>query len=98
MRCRTRCAIEAFPYPAVQKPQERIDQDPTTSSFGLWPTVTHKEMGAVRVDGLPVHLSQSDWKINRGAPCLGEHTEEVLVRLLGMSAEEVQTLREENVI
>ena len=88
----------SIPVSAVQKPQERIDQDPTTSSFGLWPTVTHKEMGAVRVDGLPVHLSQSDWKINRGAPCLGEHTEVVLVRLLGMSAEEVQTLREENVI
>ena len=55
-------------------------------------------MGNLRVDGLPVHLSRSDWNISRGAPCLGEHTEEVLVNLLGMSVEEVQTLREENVI
>jgi benzylsuccinate CoA-transferase BbsF subunit len=87
-----------IPVSAVQKPQERIDHDPTTSNFDLWPTVEHTEIGSVRVDGLPVHLSRSDWDISRGAPCLGEHTEEVLTNLLGMSAEEVQRLREENVV
>ncbi len=87
-----------IPVAAVQKPQERIDQDPTTSNFGLWPTVQQTEIGTVRVDGLPVHLSESDWNISRGAPCLGEHTEQVLTNLLGMTAEEVKTLREEQVI
>ncbi len=86
------------PAAAVQKPQERVDQDPDTGGFGLWPTARHTKMGDVRVDGLPVHLSETDWRIERGGPCLGEHTEEVLTELLGLSADDVAKLREEGVV
>ena len=86
------------PAAAVQKPEERVDHDPDTEGFGLWPTVQHSKMGAVRSDGLPVHLSKSDWKMEKGAPCVGEHTEEVLTSLLGLSADEVASLREEGVV
>jgi len=87
-----------IPAAAVQKPEERITQDPTTANFSLWPTVVHTAMGEVQVDGLPVHFSETDWQIKRGAPCLGEHNEHVLTRLLGLSAEEVQHLTEEGVL
>lgn len=87
-----------IPAAAVMKPEERIENDPSTNQFGLWPTAKHSEMGNVRVDGLPAHLSKSDWKIERGGPCLGEHNEEVYGRLLGLSSGEVETLREEGVI
>ena len=86
------------PASAVQKPQERIDLDPSTENFGLWCKVVHPEIGPVRVEGHPVHFSRTDWSIERGGPCLGEHTEEVLGRLLGMSSQEVDELREEGVI
>ncbi len=86
------------PAAAVQKPEERIDHDPATEDFGLWPTARHSKMGDVRVDGLPVHFSETDWKIERGAPCCGEHTEEVLTELLGLSASDVAKLREEGVV
>jgi crotonobetainyl-CoA:carnitine CoA-transferase CaiB-like acyl-CoA transferase len=86
------------PAAAVAKPEERIDQDENTAAFGLWPTVTHSKMGRVRVDGLPVHLSRTDWKMERGAPCLGEHTEQVLNRVLGLSADDVAKLRAEGVV
>jgi benzylsuccinate CoA-transferase BbsF subunit len=55
-------------------------------------------MGEVRVDGLPVHFSETDWKIERGGPCIGEHTEEVLTGLLGLSKDDVAQLREEGVV
>ena len=73
----TAAALQAAGVPAapVAKPEERIDHDPATAGFGLWPTVRHTKMGDVRVDGLPVHFSETDWEIERGAPCLGEHTE-----------------------
>lgn len=86
------------PAAAVQKPAERIDHDPATAGIGLWPTVHHREMGAVRVDGLPVHFSETEWKIERGAPCCGEHTSQVLTGLLGLSEDEVAVLREKGVV
>ncbi len=86
------------PASAVQTPEERIDHDLGTTAWGLWPTVEHSEMGPVRVDGLPVHLSETDWEIRRGAPCLGEHNEYVFGTLLGLSSREISTLREEGVL
>ena len=86
------------PVSAVMKPEERIDLDASTADFGLWPTVKHAEMGAVRVDGQPVHFSETDWRITRGGPCLGEHNEEVMTRLLGFGAEDVARLEEEGVL
>lgn len=86
------------PAAPVQTPEERIEHDPSTAAFGLWPTVTHTQMGRVRVDGLPVHFSETDWRIERGAPCLGEHTDEVLGRVLGYDESEIAKLREEGVI
>jgi crotonobetainyl-CoA:carnitine CoA-transferase CaiB-like acyl-CoA transferase len=55
-------------------------------------------MGDVRVDGLPVHFSKTDWQLARGGPCLGEHTEQVLTTLLGLSADDVAKLRAEGVV
>ena len=87
-----------IPVGAVQKPAERIERDPTTGTFGLWPTVEHTKIGAVRVDGQPVHFSRTDWQSVRGGPCLSEHTEDVLTRLLGYSPEDVEAFRAEGVI
>ena len=64
----------------------------------MWPTVRHAKMGDVRVDGLPVHLSKTDWELHRGGPCVGEHTELVLGRLLGLSPDDVAKLRAEGVV
>ena len=86
------------PVAAVQKPGERIDADPTTKAFGLWPEVTHSAMGDVRVDGIPAHLSETDWEMEKGGPCLGEHNEYVLGDILGISSSEIASLREEGVI
>ena len=86
------------PAAAVQKPEERIEHDPATTEFDLWPSVQHTKMGRVRVDGLPVRFSETPFSISRGSPCVGEHTEEVLTSLLGLSAEEVASLRAEGVV
>ena len=82
----------------MARPAERIDGDPNTADWGLWPTVTHQAMGEVRVDGLPVHLSETDWTMTRGAPCLGQDNDEVFGKLLGLSAGEIDELRAEGVI
>ncbi len=86
------------PAAAVQRPAERIEDDPETARWGLWPTVTHSKMGEVRVDGIPAHFSETDWAIERGAPCLGEHNDLVFGELLGHSAEELEDFRAAGVL
>jgi benzylsuccinate CoA-transferase BbsF subunit len=86
------------PATVVQSPEQRIDEDPNTSAWGLWPEVEHSEMGAVRVDGIPAHLSETDWRITRGAPCLGEHNDSVFGTLIGVSAGEISRLHAEGVL
>ncbi|MGD9893551.1 MAG: CaiB/BaiF CoA transferase family protein [Dehalococcoidia bacterium] len=90
--------LVGVPATVVQSPQQRIDQDPNTASWGLWPAVEHGEMGTVRVDGIPAHLSETDWRIARGAPCLGEHNAEVIGSLLGVSTGTISRLHEEGVL
>lgn len=90
-------AVEV-PVALVASPGERIDEDPATSAWGLWPTVTHPHIGEVRVDGLPVHLSETDWRIEQPAPCLGQHNGYVFGEILGLDEEEIDRLREEGAI
>lgn len=87
-----------IPAAAVQKPSERIDKDPSTENFGLWPRVHHTKIGDVRVDGQPAHFSKTDWQINKGGPCLSEHTEQVLTNLLGYSDQDVKLFIAEGVV
>ena len=86
------------PCSPVLRPPERCDDDPDTTSWGLWPTVDHSRHGQVRVDGLPVHLSATDWRLERGGPCLGEHNDRVFSEVLGLSPTEIDELRDEGVI
>ena len=64
----------------------------------LWPWVDHPLMGKVRVDGLPYHLSETDWHIGEAAPLLGEDNDVVYGEILGLSDAEIGDLRTEGVI
>jgi benzylsuccinate CoA-transferase BbsF subunit len=86
------------PAAAVQRPSERIDRDDETAAWGLWPVVHHPEMGDVRVDGLPLHLSRTDWSMETGAPTLGQHNEEVFCGLLGLEPGDFAELQRVGVI
>jgi benzylsuccinate CoA-transferase BbsF subunit len=93
-----RLVAVGVPSAAVQSPAERIDGDASTAAWGLWPEVYHAEMGSVRVDGIPVHLSETDWRMERGAPVLGQHNSYVYGQLLGLSSVDIDSLRDEGVI
>jgi crotonobetainyl-CoA:carnitine CoA-transferase CaiB-like acyl-CoA transferase len=87
-----------LPAAAVQRPSERIDDDPSTEAWGLWPHVEHAAIGEVRVDGLPVHLSETDWVIERAAPLLGADNDYVFGEILGLTTAEIGQLRDDGVI
>ena len=93
-----RLCAAGIPAAAVQSPQQRIDEDAHTAAWGLWPTVRHSMMGEVRVDGIPVHLSETDWSLRKGAPCLGEDNDRVYGELLGLTPAQIDELRQEGII
>jgi crotonobetainyl-CoA:carnitine CoA-transferase CaiB-like acyl-CoA transferase len=86
------------PAAAITRPSERIDQDPNVAAWGLWPEVDHPAMGRVRVDGLPVHLSETDWEIDTAAPLLGQHNDLVFGDMLGLDQREIDELSRDGVI
>jgi crotonobetainyl-CoA:carnitine CoA-transferase CaiB-like acyl-CoA transferase len=86
------------PCAPVLRPEERCDGNPDNEAWGLWPVALHSRHGPIRVDGLPVHMSATGWKVSRGGPLLGEDNERVLGEVLGLSTREIAALAEEGVI
>lgn len=58
----------------------------------------HPIAGSVKTVGPPVRLSDTPGSIQRPAPLLGEHTEEVLREKLGLDARAIEQLRRDGVI
>lgn len=87
-----------LPASMVKSPSERIDDDPDLAAMGLFPTVTHPDMGEVRVEGIPMQCSATPWQITSAAPRLGQHNREVLVDLLGHSEAELDDWAQRGVI
>jgi benzylsuccinate CoA-transferase BbsF subunit len=86
------------PVAQVAMPEDRIENDPRTASWGLWPEVHHDEIGKVRVEGVPIHMSETDWSITRGAPCLGSDNDFVYGSLLGLAPDAIEDLKTRKVI
>jgi benzylsuccinate CoA-transferase BbsF subunit len=94
------CALQAHGVPsaAVQTPEERVAQDENTREWDLFPFVDHPVIGRVRVDGFPLRLSRTPYRIRYGAPLLGQDNDYVYGDLLGITQEERDALRQEAVI
>lgn len=65
--------------------------DPQVEAMGMNPVIEHSVCGPLRLAGVPFDLSQTPGAIQRHAPVLGEHTEEVLGEL-GYEPERVAEL------
>jgi succinate--hydroxymethylglutarate CoA-transferase len=60
--------------------------------------IDHPECGPVKLVSPPVKFSQSKPSIRTPPPTLGQHTDEVLEEVLGMSKAEIQGLKEQGVV
>lgn len=75
-----------------------VFQHPQVSPRELILEVGHPTAGPVRLPGFPYKISETPARLHRPPPLLGQHTEEVLMGLLGYSAEEVAALRAQNAV
>ena len=77
---------------------EQVAQDPQVVYRGAITEITHPVLGRVKAVNSPLRLSRNPVVVEGPAPDLGQHTQEVLMGLLGMTAQELDELRQEKVI
>lgn len=73
-------------------------QDPQVVARGLRVDVPHPLAGSVPQVASPIRLSETPVEYRRAPPLLGEHTEAVLLDVLGLDAGAVQLLRSAGVL
>jgi len=73
-------------------------QDPHMKERGFYVQVEHPVLKKDWVLAPPWRLSRTPASIRRHAPLLGEHTDQVFQQLLGMTREEIEKLKEEQVV
>lgn len=82
-------------------PINSIDQvfaDPQIQSRNMIVNLHHPLSADLRLPGNPIKYSRTPLHIERAPPLLGKHTDVVLQEMLGMSAEEITTLRKWDVV
>lgn len=75
-----------------------IANDPHTAIREMITSVQHSKAGMLKVINSPIKLSRTPVRLEKASPELGEHTEEILTRLLGLSKEEISKLRADKAI
>ena len=85
--------VPCAPVPSLQQ----ILHDEHLEANALMTDCDHPQWGHIRQTGLLVKLSRTPGCLQRRAPLLGEHTQEVLAEL-GHTEEEVASLREIGIV
>jgi CoA:oxalate CoA-transferase len=73
-------------------------EQPQVKARGMLVDVAHPSGFSLRVPDTPVKLSRTPGGIQGPPPALGQHTDEVLTALLGLSAQEIAGLRAAEVV
>jgi formyl-CoA transferase len=76
---------------------KELAEEPSLRETGTVVEVDHPERGKYLTVGNPIKLSDSPTDVER-SPLLGEHTEEILKEVVGLSDQEIKDAREEGAI
>jgi CoA:oxalate CoA-transferase len=88
---------EAIPCGPVNN-MANLFSDPQVQHRNMVAEVPHPTIGKLRLGGIPIKYAETPLSIRRPPPLLGEHTDEVLSQVLGLSSSRVGALKEEGVV
>lgn len=91
------CQSRRVPCAGVNLPEDLLASD-HLKERGFFVEVTHPATGELTYPGIPATLIGGAWSVNRPAPLLGQHNEDVFAGRLGYSKEVLVKLREAGVI
>jgi len=76
-----------------------VAESPQLAFRGFWEKVEHPELGEpITYPGCPIKISEIPYTVQRRAPLIGEHNEEVYVEELGYSKEQLVVLKNRGII
>lgn len=75
-----------------------VVNDSQLNTRGFFVEFDRAEVGTLKYPGAPYKMSKTPWQIQRPAPLLGEHNEEIYCGRLGYTREELARLRRAGVI
>ncbi len=81
--------IEAYDYPAADEQAYRND---------YIMELQHPSLGPLKSLGFPIYMSEGTARLDRLAPCRGQHTAEILHELLGYADDRIHELQGQGVI
>ena len=85
----------------ISCPVYSIDQvvnDPQVNAREMIVEVKDRRRGSLKVVGNPIKLSRSKEPIDRSMPDLGEHTNQILLDLLGLTLQQIEGLKQKGII
>jgi formyl-CoA transferase len=71
--------------------------DPSFDERGIMQTIEHPTTGKVKMPAWPVRFDGTPARV-KPSPLLGQHSAEVLGGWLGISAQEIEALRQEGIV
>jgi formyl-CoA transferase len=77
---------------------EHLFNDPQVKHRDMIAEVLHPTIGTLRLTGIPIKYSETPGIICRPPPLLGEHTDEIMTEVMGYSANQVASLKEQGAI
>jgi crotonobetainyl-CoA:carnitine CoA-transferase CaiB-like acyl-CoA transferase len=75
-----------------------LHRDENLRAFDFWHWLDHKEMGPSPYEGLQHRMSVTPGELRSPAPTLGQHSDEILGGMLGLSSAEIAELKREQVV
>lgn len=73
---------------------KQVTEDPHVNSREMIVQVKHKRLGDLKVVGTPLKFSRTPCHLEKAAPDLGEHTDDILTTRLNLSTNDIKRLKE----
>lgn len=91
------CQSNSVPASPVNTVKD-LYEDPHLQTRGYWVEMDHPAAGRIRVPGPPYRISGDPWRVDRPAPLLGQHNQDVYCGILGLLKSQLARLRRAGVV